>query len=67
MKGVNVIELNHGTVMEAIQEYMDKRLVEKPVVVNISSLNLHGGIDTGQGTMAVALQTNKDFIDGAKT
>jgi hypothetical protein len=67
MKGTNSLELNHDTVMEAIQEYLDKRLVEKPVVTRIYSSNLSGGIDNGQGTMTVALQTNKDFLEGGKS
>ena len=37
MKGSNELHLNQATIIEAIQEYLDKRYTPKPRVVSVST------------------------------
>ncbi len=64
MRGTNNIEINLATLAEALQEYFDKRLVEKPVVVEIWVPGL--GKLMPSNSIKVVLQENGDFLNGKK-
>ena len=64
MKGINKLEINRETLIEALQEYFDKRLVIKPVVTTISSM-AHGEW-ADHNTLNISLQENGDFLNGVK-
>lgn len=75
MKGTNILKLNYETVTEAIQEYLNKRLTEMPVVIGVSvgncaNWNLAPTVPPlypGYGTMDITVQENGDFLRGKKT
>jgi hypothetical protein len=77
MKGTNVLNLNYATVMEAIQEYLTKRMVEQPVVRGIGAMGCSGwsahpvedaqGNITTTGTLEVRFTEPVDFLKGVKT
>lgn len=75
MKGTNMLRLNYETVTEAIQEYLNKRLTEMPVVIGVSVGNCTNwnivptvpAVYPGYGTMDITVQENGDFLRGKKT
>lgn len=67
MKGVNTFEINQETLLEALQEYFDKRLVMKPVITEIYLPN-NTGLKMGTGnSIKVTVQENGAFLNGEKT
>jgi hypothetical protein len=62
MKGINAIIINYETLLEALQEYLDKRLVEKPVVLKVSASAYMN--DVNKPELHVVLQENGDFLKG---
>jgi len=70
MKGTNEFSLNYETVLEAIQEYLEKRMVTAPVVKSISTTYcpswVHGEGITNYGSMSVHVQDPVDFLEGKK-
>jgi hypothetical protein len=68
MIGTNTIHLNHATVLEALQEYFNKRLVLKPVIKSIVVQNaIHWGHTTtppDYGHIEVRVQDNGAFLEG---
>lgn len=71
MKGNNVIKINHETMIEALQEYFNKRLVLQPVVKSIytfgcSSWSHTTDSSTDAGFMEVKIQDNGSFLEGGK-
>jgi hypothetical protein len=72
MKGTNILRVNHETVIEALQEYFDKRLVLKPVVKAISTSNCTNWTQITDAEkdfdrLEVWVQDNGAFLEGSKT
>jgi hypothetical protein len=72
MKGINILRLNHATVLEAVQEYLSKRMVGEPLVVGIgagecTTWNAYSTADQINGMMEVRFQDPVGFLKGEKT
>lgn len=79
MKGINTLNLNYETVMDAVTEYLAKRMVTPPVVRGIGAMGCSGwsahittDATTGRiqaptsGTLEVRLQDPVEFLQGPK-
>ena len=56
MKGSNTIEINHATMVEAVQEYLDKRLTTsagRQIVKGVEAKISYGGPGTGTYTVTI--------------
>ena len=67
MKGTNHININYETTLEALQEYFDKRLVDKPVVTSINLngacwMDMAGDIRSVPGEIKVRVVDNETFM-----
>lgn len=77
MKGINRIMLNYDTVLEAIQEYLDRRMTTPPIVRGVgasmcSTWTPYKVIDaqgntTVAGELEVRIQEPVEFLKGNKT
>jgi hypothetical protein len=69
MIGTNIIQINHATVLEALQEYFNKRLVQKPVIKSIATQSCNSWTHTTDaacdfGRLEVRIQENGAFLEG---
>lgn len=77
MKGINLIMLNYDTVLEAVQEYLDRRMTTPPIVLGIGvsscgSWSPYKVIDTQgnttvTGEMEARIQEPVGFLKGGST
>lgn len=67
MKGVNTITLNYETVVEAVTEYLAKRMVTPPIVRSVMSQSFFNNSSESNGKLLIEIQHPIEFLQGSKT